>query len=119
MALARNLGKAAQTGRLRGGVLAFAVALSLALGFAHIRAERPLRAILFLPFFIAAWGIAQGLTGADPLLAARGLRDMGDGHEPIADTAELARVRAAGRIVNWIALGAAAALTALLVITAE
>jgi hypothetical protein len=119
MMLGRNLGKARRTSRLRGGVVALALALGLALGLAHLRAQAPLHALVFVPFFIASWHIVQGLGGTDPLLAARGLRDMGDGPEPIAGAEELARVRAAGRLVNRIALAAATLLTALIVITAS
>lgn len=119
MAPAWNLGKPGRNARLRRGVAAFAAAQVLALGLAHLRAGRPARAALFAPLFLAAWWIAQGLSGADPLLAARGLRDVGDGPEPIADAAELARVRAAARLVNGASLAAAAVLTAVLVLTAE
>jgi hypothetical protein len=119
VALAPNLDRPAQTVRLRAGVIAFTIALSFSLGFAHVRLDRPLRAVLFVPFFIAAWGIAQGLTGTDPLLAARGLRDVGEGREQIADAGELARVRRTARLVNRIALAVAAALTGLIVLTAE
>ena len=119
MALAPNLGRAVQTRRLRGGVIAFAIALSFALGLEHIRADRSVRMALFVPFFAAAWGIAQGLSGTDPPLALRGLRDNGEGREAIVGAYELARVRASARLVVWIALGVAALLTALVVVTVE
>lgn len=118
MAPAPNLGRTRQTRRLRVGVVAFVIALSFALGFSHMRAAVAVRASLFAPFFVAVWGIAQGLSGTDPFLAARGMRDMGEGLELIADPAELARVRAAGRRIVWISLGTAALLTGLIVLTA-
>lgn len=46
-------------------------------------------------------------------LAARGLRDLDGGAEPIPDPAERERVRRRGRRVTLASLGLAAALTAL------
>lgn len=119
MASARNIGASKQTSRLRAGVIAFAVAQTFAFGLSHLHAARGVRGTLFVPFFVACFCLAQGLTGTDPLLAARGLRDMGDGPEPIAGPSELARVRAAAARITQISLVIAAAATALLVLTAE
>jgi hypothetical protein len=49
-------------------------------------------------------------------LAARGLRDMDQGSQRIADPAELAQVRRRARAVHVKAVATAAALTALLVL---
>jgi len=49
-------------------------------------------------------------------LAARGLRDMDDGSEPITDTAELAQVRRQSRGVHLKSVIVAVVLTAILVI---
>jgi hypothetical protein len=49
-------------------------------------------------------------------LAARGLRDLDQGSERIADPADLARVRRQARVVHIKSVVSAAALTALLVL---
>ena len=49
-------------------------------------------------------------------LAARGLRDMDKGAEPVADPAERSRIRRQARIVHMKSLITAAILTAILVL---
>jgi len=59
-----NIGEGPQNARLRAGVVAFLVSLTLAV--AMIRAGLPtaLRAVLVAPFFVAANGLYMGLFGA-------------------------------------------------------
>jgi len=109
-----NLGDKGQARRLRIGVVAFGAGLALAVAHARLQAPRPLALGLFAPFFLSAWSIAEGLLGTSTLLAWRGLRDMDDGPEKIADLARLARVRASARLAAGLALAVSAVLTALM-----
>ena len=117
MLIEHNLGEKGQVRRLRVGVVAFGAALALAVAHARLQAPRPLALGLFAPFFLSVWSIAEGLLGTSTLLAWRGLRDMGDGPEKIADIAQLARVRASARLAAALALALSAALTALMFLT--
>lgn len=94
--------------------MVFGVAVALPVVLARAEAPRALVLVLFVPFFLAARSIAGGLLGTSGLLAWRGLRDMDDGPERIADAAQLARVRTSARLAVAVALGISAALTALL-----
>jgi hypothetical protein len=97
-----NLGDRPQSGRLRMGVVGFGVALLLGVIALEMHAPRPLLALLFVPFCFGAFGVFQGLLRTCPGLAARGMRDAGDGPEKIVDASELRRAR-------WIAVRVVAA----------
>jgi hypothetical protein len=60
---AGNLSDDHQTRRLRGGVLAFGVALVIAVAMLKLGAPTPARLLLFVPFLAACFGLFQGLHG--------------------------------------------------------
>ena len=103
-----NLGDGPQDRRLRWGAITFALALVLAVVMLKLGASPTVRLLLAVPFFAGATGLYQGLFRTCSGLAARGLRDNGDGPTPIADRDELARVRRTAIIVMACALVSAA-----------
>lgn len=59
-----NIGEGPQNARLRAGVLAFLVALALAVVMIRFGLPSALRLALLAPFFVAANGLYMGLFGA-------------------------------------------------------
>ena len=59
-----NIGEGPQNARLRAGVLAFVVALALAVAMIRSGFPAALRLALLVPFFVAANGLYMGLFGA-------------------------------------------------------
>ena len=59
-----NIGEGPQNARMRGGVLAFLVALVIAVGMVRLGVHPALRLVLVAPFFVAANGLYMGLFGA-------------------------------------------------------
>jgi hypothetical protein len=78
-------------------------------------ASRGWRLLLFLPLVITTLSFFQVRANTCVALAARGMRNMDAGDEPIADALELRAVRAQARRVNLQASIVAAAVTAALV----
>ena len=95
-----NLGEIPQERRLRAGAAVFALGLVLAVAMVKLHAPPSLRLLLALPFFVGTSGLYMGLFGTCNGLAARGLRDGGDGPTSIADPSELSRVRRAALMVT-------------------
>jgi hypothetical protein len=103
--------------RMRYGVFAFSLGLVMAAVLMTLRAPHAARAVVLLPFFFGVMLLFQGLTGTCAGLAARGLRDLGDGPEAITNAEELAAVRRRARLVTlFSALGALAATAGFLVL---
>jgi hypothetical protein len=59
-----NIGEGPRNARMRSGVLAFLVALVLAVGMARFGVHPALRLVLVVPFFFASNGLYMGLYGA-------------------------------------------------------
>ncbi|MBK8252734.1 MAG: hypothetical protein IPK82_08705 [Polyangiaceae bacterium] len=118
MVFVANLGRGRQVRRLRLGIAMFAVGLGLAVVLSRESATRAGIAALFFVFFIAHLLIAIGITGSDPILAERGLRDMDDGPEYIHLAAERADAVKSGRSVIVIAVVSAGLVTAILLLAA-
>jgi hypothetical protein len=76
-------------------------------------APRAWRVLVFVPAWIGALDVLQVRASTCVLLAARGARNMDSGNEPIADPAELTRVRAQARSVHARSALAALGVTAL------
>lgn len=58
---AGNLTAVAASRRHQKGILALALALGLAVAMAHLEASAGWRLLLFIPFFLTAFGFFQGL----------------------------------------------------------
>jgi hypothetical protein len=105
-----NLGLQGQDSRLRVGVVGFTVTLALAIWLAKAGAPHELRWLLALPFFGSVMSVTQALYRTCPFMAAKGLREGGEGVEVIANPDELKTIRSRGRRVVFAS--AAIALTA-------
>ncbi len=114
-----NLGDRPQSGRLRGGVIGFGVAMVLAVVAMEEKAPRWMLFALFVPFFFGAFGVFQGLLRTCPGLALRGMRDTGDGPEKIADAGERRRTQLRALRVVGGAIFTGAACTLALVYSAR
>lgn len=110
-----NLGAEAQARRLRVGIVALGVALTVATVMVKMDLPAGYRLLLFIPFLVAANGIATGLFRTSGWLAVRGQRDAGapGEREPIPSRRERASLLTLGRTVTIIAVVAAALATAL------
>ena len=78
-------------------------------------APRAWRAVVWVPLIVGAVGLLQVRAKTCVALAARGLRNMDRGDEPITDPAELQAVKAQARAVNTQAVVVATAIAASLI----
>ena len=111
-----NLGDQAQNRRLRGSLVALAVGLGLSILMLRAGIGTPLRLMLFLPFFVAAFGAYQGLFRTCNMAAREGVRLTDHGEEVVVDAAERARMCRDARKVLVSSLATAAAATAMMVL---
>lgn len=107
-------GKASQM--LRMGLVTLAVALGLAIACLKLGAGAPWRALLVVPFFIAAAQLLQGVYGTCAWHAQRQERATDEGTERVADPAVAAAQRALGLRLMARAAMTAVAVTALFVL---
>lgn len=108
-----NLDSRSQDGQLRVGLVALAMALAGAAFLAHEDASTLYRALVFLPFFVAANGVLAAFYGTCGISACAGRRMTRDGAEPVADRAELSAQRRTGAWVLGMSGAFATAATAL------
>lgn len=101
-----NLEQGGQDARLRLGVAMLAIALLGTVGLVQADLHRAWRLLLFLPFFMAAFGAWQGLFRTCPGLAFKGLRETATGHE--AKVKRKAELVAAQRAARQVLIGAIA-----------
>jgi len=94
-----NIGPRERRRRLVGGVFLLLVTACVAGCLIWFEAPRPWRLLVFLPAWAAAIGFFQVSEQTCVALAARGLRNMDQGDQEIADPQELERVRAQSRQV--------------------
>ncbi len=107
-----NLDSRSQDGQLRVGLVALAMALVLAAFLARTDAATVYRAVVFLPFFVAVYGVLAAFYGTCGLQAMAGRRMTPDGAERVADRRELSAQRRTGaRVLGASVLLAAIATT--------
>lgn len=89
-----NLASTGQNMRLRMGGMMLLVALGAAVALVQTDVARGWRMVLFVPFFLAAFGAWQGLYRTCPGMVNRGMREdeRGDA-EPIRRADDLRGVR--------------------------
>ncbi|MDF2696414.1 MAG: hypothetical protein K0S65_4797 [Labilithrix sp.] len=112
---AGNLDAASQDTQLRAGLVALTTGLALAALLCRSGAPSVYRAIVFLPFFVASYGVLAALYATCGISAIAGRRFTCQGSERIADRGELSAHRAKGVKVLSMSLLLAAAATALFV----
>ena len=108
----RNLQSHGQNGRLRMGLLGLGVGLGLAMFLVQADIPRSWRLILFIPFFIAAFGSLQGLYRTCPGMAMKGVRETASGGEVrVIGPEDQARMKKLGNKVMATTAGVALAAT--------
>ena len=109
-----NIGPHERLRRLRIGYVSLACATVATTVLILSDASRGWRLLVFLPLMLAAFCFLQVRAETCVALAARGMRNLDSGDEPIRDTAELNAVKAQARRINLQAPVVAAAVTAVL-----
>jgi hypothetical protein len=109
-----NIGPRERRRRLVGGFIFLAIAAGVAASLVWFEAPRSWRLLVFLPAWAAALGFFQVSEKTCVALAARGLKNMDAGDEPIADPTDLKRIRAQSRSVHIRAALSAAVVAAVL-----
>lgn len=110
-----NLGDKAQNTRLRLGVIGLGVALLLAVTLIGVGTSPAVRALLFVPFFVGAFGAFQGLFRTCTYAAKNDVLLTDAGEEKVLECEARSRVRAEGRKVMLGSILTASAATILCV----
>ncbi len=110
-----NLEAEAQDTQMRVGIVALALALGVATLLARSGASPGYRALAFVPFFFAAYGVLAAFYRTCGVTAIAGRRITCEGSERVADRDELAAQRKRGLGVIGGSVLLAATATALLV----
>jgi hypothetical protein len=95
-----NIGPRERRKRLVAGIVMFGVTVIVAAVLVIAGLPRAWRALTIFPAWIGAIGLFQVREQTCVALAARGLRNMDAGDEPIVDTIELHNVRRQSRSVH-------------------
>ena len=111
-----NLEGGGQNRRLRLGATGLAVALVASVVLVEADVGRVWRALLFLPFYGAAYGAWQGLLRTCPTLARRGQREDHGEYASIASPERVAAGRKMGRKVRLASLMSALVATSIVVL---
>jgi hypothetical protein len=111
-----NIGPRQRAKRVRFGVVFGAIGLGLVAALLETHAGRAWRLTAFLPFVMAGISLFQVRERTCVAFAARGIRDMDDGEQPVTNPAELKQIALQSRRVYTQALITAAALTLLLLL---
>jgi hypothetical protein len=110
-----NIGPGQRRRRLVMGAVMALVAAVTVVWLMAADAPRAWRMLVLVPAWIGALDFLQVRARTCVLLAARGVRNMDAGNEPIASPAELQRVRAQARTVHIQSALLALAVAALVV----
>ena len=110
-----NLDQSAQSAQMRIGLVALAVALGVAIFFAHSGGAAGYRALAFVPFFVAGYGVLSAFYGVCGFTALAGRRMTAEGSELVADRSELSRQRMYGLRVIVMSVLLAGVATALFI----
>jgi hypothetical protein len=115
-AICANIGPRERRRRRVGGFVFLLVAACVAGCLILFDAPRGWRLLVFLPAWGAAIGFFQVSARTCVALAARGLKNMDKGDEPITDPRELSQVRAQSRGVHIRAALTAVVVTVLVTV---
>ncbi|HJU56429.1 MAG TPA: hypothetical protein VJ715_17730 [Pyrinomonadaceae bacterium] len=108
-----NLGPRERRKRRLMGIVALTVGVGLAFVMVVYGAPRLYRLVIFFPIWMAGLGLLQSREKTCIALAARGVCNMDDGEEKIADERRVEELRDKARWINRRALLTAAAITLL------
>jgi hypothetical protein len=109
-----NIGPRERRRRLVGGFFFLGIAICVGGSLIVFDAPRPWRLLVFLPAWAAAIGFFQVRAKTCVALAARGLKNMDAGDEPITNPQELDLVRGQSRGVHIRSVLTAVVVAALL-----
>lgn len=82
-----NLGKTQKRLRLILGMVLFSFAAFLSLLFISLEIPAGLRAVVFVPYFVAMLGFLQAKERTCVVFAYKNVKDLGAGEEPVSDAA--------------------------------
>jgi len=108
-----NIGPAERRKRVRMGIGMGVVSAGVAVAVLGLGAPRAARLLLLLPFWVTGITLFQVREKTCVRLAARDLRNLDSGDEPVTDASARAQIRRQARRVYVEAFLVAAALTAL------
>jgi hypothetical protein len=111
-----NIGPGQRRKRVRMGIAMGVVSAGIAVALLALGAPRAARLLLLLPFWVTGITLFQVREKTCVRLAARDLRNLDSGDEPVADASERAQIRRQARRVYVEAFLLAAAMTALLAV---
>ncbi|HWS99425.1 MAG TPA: hypothetical protein VN256_04060 [Pyrinomonadaceae bacterium] len=111
-----NLGPRERRKRRLMGIVSLTVGVGLAFVLVVYGAPRLFRLVIFFPIWMAGLGLLQSRERTCIALAARGVCNMDDGEEKIADEGRVEALRDKARWINRRALLTAAAITLLALI---
>jgi hypothetical protein len=110
-----NIGPRQRRQRVIGGVVGLAIAIAVAGLLVATGVARPLRLVVFLPFFAGTTGLFQVREKTCVALVAKNERNMDLGAERVENEADLRQMRAQAKKVYLQALLSAAVLSLLVV----
>ncbi len=108
-----NIGPRQRQRRMMVGLVLSAVTVALAAFLLVGEVPRVWRVLLFAPALMAALGVFQAREQTCVALAARGVRNMDAGDEPVMDAAQTQRISEQSRRVYMKSVIAAVAVTVL------
>lgn len=111
-----NIGQRGIDLRLKRAVVGVGSTLIVMIVLSVLRAPPWALAFLFLPFFVTLNLAYQALFKTCSYMATRGMRDLGDGSEKIANPAEAAAMRARGRTILFASFATALVATSIAVL---
>lgn len=106
-----NIGGRAARYRLMLGLFGVSDAVAIVALQMILDGAREWRLLAFLPLLLATYGLFQYRQKTCVLLASRGVRDMGQGIEPVVDARERYRLQDRARGVHVAAIIGAALVT--------
>lgn len=101
---------------MRFGLVSLAVGLLAVAILTHLGVRPGYRALAFIPFFFASYGVISALFGVCSFTAAMGQRMTKDGAERVANREDLSLQRKYAARVLCLTVGLAAAATSLFVV---
>ncbi|MBV9209623.1 MAG: hypothetical protein JOZ52_03285 [Acidobacteria bacterium] len=108
-----NIGARERRKRRLLGFVCLAVGVATAFVLVVYNAPRWSRAVIFFPIWIGGLGLMQARDRVCIALAARGMRNMDAGEEPLEDKNLAEQLRRKARVINRRALVTAIAITIL------
>jgi hypothetical protein len=102
--------------RMRFGAIGLGVGVALAIALVALPVARPLRLVVFAPFWVGAIGVFQARQKTCVVLVARGQRNLDGGDEPVVDPSELDQLRKQASAVYLRSLVVASALSIVTVV---